>query len=40
MIGIHFSLALSAGIMLLAMAALFIWAKRRGVLKATEPPEI
>jgi hypothetical protein len=33
MIGIHFSLALSAAIMLCAMAALFFWAKRRGVLK-------
>jgi ascorbate-specific PTS system EIIC-type component UlaA len=32
LIGIHFSLALSAAILLAAMIALFFWAKRSGVL--------
>jgi MFS family permease len=32
LMGIHVSLALSAAIMLVAMVALFAWAKRRGVL--------
>jgi hypothetical protein len=32
LIGIHFSLALSAAVLLAAMIALFFWAKRSGVL--------
>ena len=32
LIGIHFSLALSAGILLICMVLLYVWAKRRGVL--------
>lgn len=33
LIGIHFSLALSAGILFTAMIGLFLWARSRGVLK-------
>lgn len=33
LIGIHFSLALSAIVMLIAMLALFAWARQRRVLK-------
>ena len=35
LIGIHFSLALSAGILFACMIALFLWARSRGVLKET-----
>lgn len=34
LIGIHLSLSVSAGVLLLAMAALFIWARKRGVVSA------
>jgi len=34
LIGIHLSLSISAGVLLLAMALLFVWARKRGVLSA------
>ena len=36
LIGIHLSLAVSAGVLLVAMAVLFLWARNKGVV-AAEP---